>query len=1423
MNNNNHNNNNKGRHQQQHSHGHIPQQSSGQFIFDQQNIQNANNPINPSHIVNITNSNVNNNQTHIGHVDDMKQSQQPQQQQPSHHTMNSLSTIQIPKNLQNTQLTPEQVFALYQQQNNQVSATSNKMNVNNSANPNPKQIVYHVQHDNFYKITVGTPQNVYPQTAQPYAIINNNNNNNNNSVQNQNQNQNPNPNPNQNQNQQQKRTRKHHAQSLPNHRMDQAAKQYMYSKRQQPVMANIDDDYKTNPNNPNFKDDSSNDSNKSSSTRITHTTHSKSQSMTQSHLYGRQSTDVLFNQFVRQQSPVPLTAPQFQQMISKTHSNNQSLRSVISNNSQQSHTTQHTKRTLSSDHEHDQGQESYLSLSNHNSVTSSKENQGNTLTQQHQELPSFSDRYESGKTTNTQNTDNSGDSDKDNLLRANKNNLNLRIAVANDHPDLPMGLPNNPSSRVYQQQPIHQRIHYDLSGQGSRTPIPQTNISSSINISPHNNQHARSVSLSAFRSKKQQAQQLQQQYQQFNQLSPINVHQAQRTIARNVAHNRNKHGGGHQSAYSDVIHGVHTIINDSGNITPVGSDHSGFHSQQPSFNMNLSRSFGLQTIEEDTTVHQSTNPMAGYAHQYQQMQQTNHNNNQINNNQINNNSHSRSQSYQSSSHHSQHSGGVSHMSQYSHNSAQSMSSPYTVNGVAMGLDGKPQFPARMISHSQTDSSLSSISYPTPKVTPSGTTVGGQSSFFSPSSASHTTMTFDENYEYAQSLQSGFQSPASPFNMQTLYEDATKTNQQEQIHKAIAMGQQPQIQQAYNINIQQVNFDRVQQVSNSNNNNNNNEASSAQSIDDRQVEAPTNSQQQVAQIIIDAPPTTSASMLLVNDNDLGPDAVPIPALPTIPSSEQAAFSMSDDYGIKQIQVTTGNMNNTSIHHNRSGTPINFKRDPYHAKNNSLNIAQNNLIRSKLLDAQAWMDSNASGASQWSALSGMSGRTGHSSRPSDEIFTLGFINTEGQQVRSLIEYLQSVIKEAFLLDLNAVPSRSSSMASIKALSRHNSNSRKRASQMAIRKEYVADDDDDKGLNGYVFTGVGHDVQASDTLSAAGTPLELVNVYTNTPMGTGGSSPLKLNDQLSNISNTSFNHPIHLATFSSQVNSFKNSGVAIIDENKPEQPTTTTTTSPQPIQIKDDSEEKASLEATNSKSHTHSSSGKKSHNSNISCTPLSPKTSERNLRVIHQSVGSIHGSFAAPHNDLDALVIFEPVKTFEILDLHRGTVKEQSFKTLRNSFEKTLQAAFTGCVKYLKHRIKHTISQIRFVFFVTFAMRNPAEDVSQIWYELCQIRMKQISQTVTQCQKLCEESRMKFFSCITPIDPASFSNNTPSSGDGNIYKDKDDVLANYHFPNYSTYQEYLPFKNRIELSQHIRKTLKPQLKFENASNRTISSTNR
>ncbi len=77
----------------------------------------------------------------------------------------------------------------------------------------------------------------------------------------------------------------------------------------------------------------------------------------------------------------------------------------------------------------------------------------------------------------------------------------------------------------------------------------------------------------------------------------------------------------------------------------------------------------------------------------------------------------------------------------------------------------------------------------------------------------------------------------------------------------------------------------------------------------------------------------------------------------------------------------------------------------------------------------------------------------------------------------------------------------------------------------------------------------------------------------------------------------------------------------------------------------------------------------------------------------------------------------------------------------------------------------------------MPNPISNVSNIWYELCRLRMEHITNTVRQCQSLCEQSKMKFCSCATPIYSA--------------------------IPNYARYQSYLPFNNRTELLQWIRET--------------------
>eukprot|EP01084_Bolivina_argentea_P080075 145095_1 len=115
-------------------------------------------------------------------------------------------------NMQNQPLSPEQMMAMYHAQMNQQQQQQQQQQ--------PQQrVIYHVQHDNYYQINVGTPtQTQVNQTqTQPRQMYM--------------------PNKRKNRN----------AQSLPNKQMRNATKQYAYNKQQQPQMSQmVDTDTKTN-------------------------------------------------------------------------------------------------------------------------------------------------------------------------------------------------------------------------------------------------------------------------------------------------------------------------------------------------------------------------------------------------------------------------------------------------------------------------------------------------------------------------------------------------------------------------------------------------------------------------------------------------------------------------------------------------------------------------------------------------------------------------------------------------------------------------------------------------------------------------------------------------------------------------------------------------------------------------------------------------------------------------------------------------------------------------------------------------------------------------------------------------------------------------------------------------------------------------
>jgi len=174
---------------------------------------------------------------------------------------------------------------------------------------------------------------------------------------------------------------------------------------------------------------------------------------------------------------------------------------------------------------------------------------------------------------------------------------------------------------------------------------------------------------------------------------------------------------------------------------------------------------------------------------------------------------------------------------------------------------------------------------------------------------------------------------------------------------------------------------------------------------------------------------------------------------------------------------------------------------------------------------------------------------------------------------------------------------------------------------------------------------------------------------------------------------------------------------------------------------------------------------------------------------------GGISAPHNDLDALIILEPLGCFEMLELYRERTSEDALLQLHDRFSNTISAGFASCVQYLKHRIKHSVSLIQLVYFVTFALPVPNDDVCQKWYEWNGLRSESLREAVEQCKIECKESKMnpQFVCCATPISKGVVR----AQGDGEQKEDTEYV------------QSTLPFQRRHEIAQTIIKKLGPRKK--------------
>jgi len=186
-------------------------------------------------------------------------------------------------------------------------------------------------------------------------------------------------------------------------------------------------------------------------------------------------------------------------------------------------------------------------------------------------------------------------------------------------------------------------------------------------------------------------------------------------------------------------------------------------------------------------------------------------------------------------------------------------------------------------------------------------------------------------------------------------------------------------------------------------------------------------------------------------------------------------------------------------------------------------------------------------------------------------------------------------------------------------------------------------------------------------------------------------------------------------------------------------------------------------------------------------------------------------APHNDLNALMILEPIGAFETLELFRERTSDEALKEQAESYRTTLRNGLASCVEYLKHRMKLSTKNIEIIYFVAFAMPNPGPDVCQKWYEWSDFRSSALRQAVEDCKRECVESKMKpeFVCCTTPLPSKSFAKsgntgiNIPRSlqmersdkGKASPWKEEDWVRSEKECVASS-----LPFKLRRDIASEI-----------------------
>jgi len=188
--------------------------------------------------------------------------------------------------------------------------------------------------------------------------------------------------------------------------------------------------------------------------------------------------------------------------------------------------------------------------------------------------------------------------------------------------------------------------------------------------------------------------------------------------------------------------------------------------------------------------------------------------------------------------------------------------------------------------------------------------------------------------------------------------------------------------------------------------------------------------------------------------------------------------------------------------------------------------------------------------------------------------------------------------------------------------------------------------------------------------------------------------------------------------------------------------------------------------------------------------------------------------PHNDLHALLIFEPIIPFETLELFQERTSDQSLKDREGKFKALLAEGFESCIRFLRNRIQRSLKDIALIYFVSFALPIPTNGVCETWHQWSAYRTNMLSKAMEECKKVCKESKMKteFMCCATPIPPATV--NEKKSTQSKAQPERKDLEEDYVLSEESYEKSNLPFQLREDIVRQIQRKVTSMKKANSVS---------